>query len=203
MAIFTLSRSSLNFHEIVATNLAREGIEVVRMMRDTNWLEGDHRGTDAFALDKDCGSDPPGGQNNANENSMDGKVCYPSWLNGPNGSGYHNYVINQSTNQNRWRLEYDIGGRDWDLANNRNYNLYLQNDGSYTHQSNGVSVYARKINITYNVQAPYTPRNPEVIVQAVVGWRDKNCTAMTGQDPETTGCNVVLEERLTNWKDYE
>ncbi len=43
----TLTFSSLSYSEtsvkqIVAANLAREGIEIIRNNRDSNWLEGDH-----------------------------------------------------------------------------------------------------------------------------------------------------------------
>lgn len=46
MAAFTLSISNLqtaknNYQRILAVNLAREGVEIVRNMRDTNWLKID------------------------------------------------------------------------------------------------------------------------------------------------------------------
>lgn len=38
---FVISASAVGKSQIIATNLAQEGIEVVRNIRDTNWLEGE------------------------------------------------------------------------------------------------------------------------------------------------------------------
>ncbi|MBX4187287.1 MAG: hypothetical protein KW802_03480, partial [Candidatus Doudnabacteria bacterium] len=50
LAIYTLSNSENSMREVVAINLARQGIEVVRMMRDSNWLDGDATNSGGFAL---------------------------------------------------------------------------------------------------------------------------------------------------------
>ena len=38
---YTISISRVSPDKVIATNLAQEGIEVIRNIRDTNWLEGD------------------------------------------------------------------------------------------------------------------------------------------------------------------
>jgi len=190
LAIYAFNTSNTSRNEIIASNLAREGIEVVRMMRDTNWLEGDDKG-------------PPWDLQACVD--INNKFCYPEWLQGPSGGSYHNYNIGESNNQNRWRIQFDSVSKTWNaLENNSNYNLYLQSDGIYNHTPNGVSNFSRRIFITYNETAPYTAANPEVIVQSIVGWRAKNCT-WAGEDPMNapSSCKVVVEEHLTNWKDYE
>lgn len=188
LIISSVSSSTTSQNQLIATSLAKEGIEAVRKMRDTNWLESDAKGG-SYDL-QSCGfSISP--------------YCYPRWLDGVGGSGYSNYAISESNSANRWRLQFNSSNRTWSLENNNNYNLYLQSDGTYTHDSNGGSNFARRIKISYNTAAPYDAQNPEVIVQAIVGWRGKTCTAMTNQDPETTNCKTIMEERLTNWKDYK
>jgi hypothetical protein len=40
----------------------------------------------------------------------------------------------------------------------------------------------------------------------VVAWRGKNCTAFTGTQnliTLSTKCKLIVEEHLTNWKDYK
>src|SRR6267154_1116516 len=44
LAIYVFSNSNRFLNEIVASNLAREGVDAVRMMRDSNWLAGDAAG---------------------------------------------------------------------------------------------------------------------------------------------------------------
>lgn len=195
LAIYVLGNAGLNKSQIIATNLAREGVEVLRYMRDTNWLEGDSKGGGwglQYCADIDAN-------------------CYPGWLTGPSGSPYNNYDLLQSAgNNNRWRLEYDFNNNVWrKLQTNSNYNLYLQSNGMYTHDSNGTSFFARRIVIDH-CYAPtagctqYTQQNPSVIVQSIVAWRDKKCN-WSGTDPTSapSSCKVTIEEHLTNWKDYK
>lgn len=189
LVIYVFSAGSVSQNQIIATSLAKEGVEAIRMMRDTNWLEADKKGTGGTDL-QPCAD-------------LGNKFCYPDFYKGVGGSGYSNYKLEVSNNDNKYRLEYNSAGRTWNLATNNNFNLYLQSDGAFTHTENGNSVYARRIKITHNTVSPYTAANPELIIQSIVGWRDKKCTPMTGQDPETTNCKIIIEERLTNWKDYK
>jgi Tfp pilus assembly protein PilV len=64
LTIYVLSHSKTTLDEIVATNLAREGIDVVKNMRDTNWLESDAKAVAPWDL-QDC--------------TLNGKTvqCYP------------------------------------------------------------------------------------------------------------------------------
>ncbi len=181
LAIYALSSSGVSQTEIIAANLAREGVDVVRMMRDTNWLVGDEEGGSA-ALQA-C-ADLPGSA-----------LCYPEAFTGPE------FDI---SDPGSYILVFDSIGGDWSLQNgNSNYNLYLQSDGSYTHIENGASQFARKITLELNTASPYTIQNPELIVRSIVGWIGKSCSAITDEDPSTTNCNIVVEEHLTNWKDYQ
>lgn len=201
LAIYAFSSAQVSLNEVVATNLAREGVDVMRYMRDTNWLESDKKNIAPYTL-ADCG----------------GTLCYAKWLEGVSGLGYHNYGIAENSggsNPNQWRLEFSPSTNDWVLDVGNDYNLYLQSDGinagSYQHVDNGtVSVFARRMRISYCYTtttpacANYTVQNPEVIVQSTVAWRGKNCV-WAGTDPEAapSRCKIVVEEHLTNWKDYK
>lgn len=182
LAIYALTTSRTSTAEIVASNLAREGVDVVRMMRDSNWLAGDEAGG-IYAL-TDCPDLPAGKQQ-----------CYSHAYVGPS---YH------IATPGPYRLVFDPDANTWTLQDgDNNYNLYLQADGTYTPTVRGVASYARKIVIDQDTTSPYTIGNPELIIQSIVGWTGKNCSTMTNTDPETTNCKVVVEEDLTNWKDYQ
>ncbi|MBI3952830.1 MAG: hypothetical protein HY336_02645 [Candidatus Doudnabacteria bacterium] len=185
LAIYALSSSSRSFSQIVATSLAREGIEVVRMMRDSNWLASDAKGNPPWDLSS-CAD-------------LGGRLCFARAYDGV--PPYNNYSVRTGT----YRAEFDSEAKAWDLDNNSNFGLYLQADGVYSHNSSGKMLYARKIKISENAAAPYTAQNSnsELIVQSIVGWVGKNCAVMTNEDPETTNCKIVAEEHLTNWKDYK
>lgn len=182
VGIFAFSAASTSQSEVLAANLAREGVEAVRMMRDSNWLAGDAAG--GISDLQVCADLPVNKQN-----------CYPRGFIGPayNIGTPGSYIAAYNNSSNAWALS----------AGGNNYNLYLQSDGSFTHTANGTSQYSRKIVISTNTAAPYTAQNPELIVQSIVGWVGKKCTAMTNQDPSTTNCRITVEERLTNWKDYK
>lgn len=182
VGIFAFSAASTSQSEVLAANLAREGVEAVRMMRDSNWLAGDAAGG---ASDLQVCADLPVNKQN----------CFPQGFTGPtyNIGTPGSYIAAYNNSSNAWSLS----------AGGNNYNLYLQSDGSFTHTPNGTSLYSRKIVISTNTAAPYTAQNPELIVQSIVGWVGKKCTAMTNQDPSTTNCKITVEERLTNWKDYK
>lgn len=182
LAVYVLSSTSSNKQEIIATSLAREGVEVVRAMRDSNWLAGDAEGaTWDLTSCADIGN----------------RFCYPKAYQAVQGYNSYNLAVGN------YRLSFSSG--NWTLESNSNYNLYHQSDGTYTHTASGASNFARKVVITSNTASPFTNQNSnwELIVKSIVGWRDKNCTAMTGQDPETTNCKIIIEEHLTNWKDYK
>lgn len=186
LTIYAFSSFTTSQSQIVASSLAREGVEVVRMMRDSNWL-ADGAAGGSYAL-QSCAD-------------ISGKPCYP--LVYQKVPSYNNYNLN-SGNQ---RVLFNVGTGTWDLNNGNNYDLYLQADGTYTNTTNGVSTFARMINITFNSAAPYTNQNSnqEMIVKSVVAWRGKNCPSFaSNQDllAFTSQCKVTVEEHMTNWKDY-
>ncbi|MBI2356254.1 MAG: hypothetical protein HYV13_03575 [Candidatus Doudnabacteria bacterium] len=187
VAIYVLTAQAVSENQVIATNLAREGIEAVRMMRDTNWLaaEPDPASPDPDATD-DLQSCP----------DLAGDFCYPKAFSAPS--------FNLA--EGNYRLNYNSATRAWSLQSGGSFDLFLQVDGQYTPTVNGTSIYAREISIAYNTASPYTPQNPEVHVKSGALWRGKNCTEFDGSSDlfaVSTPCKVIVEEHLTNWKDYK
>jgi len=190
VALYAFSASTSSQNEIVAVSLAREGAEVVRVMRDSNWLAGDAKGE---AWDLQACSD------------IGDRLCYPRVY--EKVPSYNNYDL-VSGNQ---LAIFDSSDQSWtlDSTGQLNFDLYLQPDGSYTHTSSSTPpFFARMINISFNSAAPYTNENSnqELIVKSVVAWRGKGCSAFAATADLlalATPCKIVVEEHLTNWKDYK
>ncbi len=217
VTIYALSKSNVSQKEIVATNLAREGIDVLRMMRDTNWMAGDVGGAN-YSLDVDCGTTPPNGntglpqtgQGGASENPMNNKTCYPQWMDGPT----YNFDPNSWSGANDARVRLDTPSSvSWILETvngSRRYHMCIEATGEIRHSNacdnNTNPPYARRIQISSaNTASPYTRRNPQLRVVSTVVWQDKKCPSIVNADPVSlnTSCKVVTEEFLTNWKDYQ
>jgi len=190
VAIYAFSASTNSQNEIVASNLAREGSEVVRIMRDSNWLAGDAKGGE---WDLQGCSD------------IADRLCFPRTY--QKVPSYNDYDLD-SGNQ---RAIFDSEDQAWTLDSNGplNFDLYLQPDGSYNHTSSSATPsFARMININFNSAAPYTNENSnqEIIVKSVVAWRGKGCATFAATAnllTLSTPCKIVVEEHLTNWKDYK
>lgn len=183
LTIYVFSSSATSQNEIIASNLAREGIEVIRMMRDSNWLAGDASSDVTYNL-QPCAD-------------IQNRLCFPKALIGPTYALDGTFV--------NFRVAFNVSGA-WTKEDIHDYDLYLQADGTYTSTPNGASVFARMINLTKNTTAPYTAGNPEFIIKSVVAWRGKNCPSFdTTQNliAIVSACKIVVEEHVTNWKDYK
>ncbi len=188
LGIYAFSNSAVSQSEITASNLAREGVEAVRLMRDSNWLASDAKGA---SWDLTSCAD------------IGGRFCYPKAY--QKVSSFNNYDLN-SGNQ---RAVFDAPSVTWSLDNTTSYDLYLQANGTYTHTiSSAGPMFARMINITFNSNAPYSNQNSnqEMIVKSVVAWRGKGCAVFnSNQDllALASPCKLMVEEHMTNWKDYK
>jgi type II secretory pathway pseudopilin PulG len=187
LTIFSISRSKVSLDQIAATNLAREGVEAVQMMRDSNWLASDVKGG-------------PWGLTSCAD--IGGALCYPRAYQAV--PPYNSFGLADGS----YKASYSVGTRSWALTNPGSYNLYQQANGTFTHTQNGNSIYARQVKISRNSAAPYTNQNSnwELIVKSTVVWRDKNCPTLVGtEDLENfnSECKITIEEHLTNWKDFK
>lgn len=210
LAIYALSSSTNSSNQMIASNLAREGVEVARMMRDTNWMAAPYASS-ANHL-----------QNCTYAGSIV-KLCFPRTFVGPsynlrsygtNEAGRYRFVMRVSPSYS-WSLD-SINGQE-------NYMLCLQPDGTYQHNTNGAGVtctdgmFARQVQIlngrttfpytgTSNSPTALSNHSPERVIRSVVVWQGKGCTPFnTSVVPAlftNTACRVVVDERLTNWRDY-
>lgn len=199
MAIFALNASASDKNTIIATNLAREGLDVARLMRDTNWLAG---GQPSSCAD------------------LGGQPCFPDAFTGP-AYNFNLPAPGATPSITSTRIDFDPVNHRWenlnDLDNQEDYWLCLQSDGTYQGNRNSgtpacsaaTSNFVRRLRITTrsgtSLNYSTTDRdNMEVIVQSIVQWKGKRCpTINTSNLTEASGpCKIVVEERLTNWKDY-
>ncbi len=184
LAIFAFGASSDVIEKISATALAREGIETVRRMRDSNWLAGN------LTTGGNCGI---------------AQACYETWLSqtydirGAVQPGTEYKInFNPASVLNKLSIAQAAGAGD-------NYRLYLQSGGGLSHTvSSQPSNFFRKVQIIQDsTSPPYSPTSPLVMVRSVVWWWGKTCPQITYfAAPNDTSCKIITEEYLTNWKNY-
>ncbi len=193
LATFSLDNSTEITKEIVGTGLAREALEAVKNMRDTNWLWN--------TLSNQC--------YNYVTNQPTGGNCYQNWLTAyytiPNSSsGSTNTLqINLTPGQKFWSLQ-SPGSNLWGLNLNTNTTntlfteFYIPSGASV-----GTSGYYREVTITAITTSPFneTYPGPELKVTSQVWWIDKRCPASPTW-PTASGCKIELDEYLTNWRDF-
>jgi type II secretory pathway pseudopilin PulG len=196
LAIYALNSSAVSNDRVIAINLAREGIDVSRHLRDSNWL---HAGS--FEPPEPCAD-------------IGNRHCYPSAFTETN-----DFDLASNPDVDRNRFVFEPAARTWSIDRRNgieHYGLCLQPDGTYLHNGGGVSCqpesayFFRRIRFdTRTGTPPYNYSisdldNAEVIIQSIVQWRGKNCPAIDPMNITNVpgNCKIVVEERLTNWKDY-
>lgn len=199
LAIYSLGATSSIRQETIALGLAREGIEVVKNIRDTNWMKD--------TISTTCHDFLTG---------TNVSYCYPNWTN-PASNGQD---ISASTGQRRFALRYDsTKSNPWRLIpTETDFGLNLLNftkaatdgfDGPYYIAVDGLTAtegdsgFARAITITQDSSFKPFDQNtgPRLKVTVDVWWLGKNCT-MTSNPPAGNSCKVTLETYLTNWRNF-
>lgn len=225
LAVYAFSASSNINKQIIATGIAREGIEAVRNMRDTNWL------LDTLA---------PTGCYNYTNSTANNAPCYLNWL-GRTGALPFHCIFPDSTSGNTCSntttatMNYSLGltspnstGTVWTLTKqaspgNNNFGMTFNTTntgtGFYTQSGTiacgaGVNAadYCRKIVITnYSVTNGNVSSKPPydkddnlslVEVQSEVWWVDKKCPRVSDYGSANPACRIELDTYLTNWKNY-
>jgi Tfp pilus assembly protein PilV len=190
LANFAVGASSNIVKQIIGMGIAREGVEAVKNMRDTNWLKD--------TLASDCYDYVA---------ATETAACYKNWLNAsggysidpPAGPAGQTFVlgINQA-NPLYWELQASSG----------NYTLNYDTTGTngfYTPNAGTPSGYFRRITITEEATGVFSQATigPRLLVSSEVWWNDKKCPTASSSTPPTTGaCRIKLELFLTNWKNY-
>ncbi len=200
LAIYSFNASTSINKQIVATGLAREGVEAIKNMRDTNWLK--------------IGSPDTNCYNYASSTAYNAK-CYKSWLD-PSGSiGYDitgtgvkslRLSLNPSINDSIWTIKSDDG--NWGLNFDSNMSGGVFN-GFYTIPNissgltHGSSGFYRQIVLTEDTSGNYSwAEYHRLIVESRVWWIDKRCPK-SAIWPGLGKCSISLVTNLTNWKNYQ
>ncbi|HYD90045.1 MAG TPA: hypothetical protein VEA37_00985, partial [Flavobacterium sp.] len=135
-AIYSFSVHGKILYRLTALELSREGIEVVRNIRDSNWLP-----------------------NNTIDNCNDiatGQKCHSNWLNNIPNSCLNGCQVDFNPTTGNWSLTQ---------TNNYTLYLQPDSTYQRTVPSGGSnSVLYRKVTVTKNTAAPFTAQNPEVLV---------------------------------------
>lgn len=216
LAVFAFGTSNAVLKQIVGTGLAREGLEAVRNMRDTNWLN------DTLAVNS-CYNYATS-QNNA-------ASCYVNWLgdsnlnivpfcinptsnagncNGSSSSEVY-YLTQDSSSANYWNLvktTNDVNGKFGLTFNNPDLNNNWGQYGFYDATASGStclssnSGFCRTIILTKLTTAPYDKDNNLKLLQvrSQVWWSDKKCPKSATFDTAAPACKIELDSYLTNWK---
>jgi len=214
LAVYAFSASTTIEEQIIATGLAREGLEAVINMRDTNWLQDTLQTNSCYDYIS---------------SESDAASCYLHWLNqtyclDPSqtggvcaaGSTVNNYILGfDYSNSNYWVLIPATGSSATDYG--LNFNPGSGTTGFYspgatgvpctntTTNAPGVSDYCRKIIITKDTSdAPYNQdaNLPLLKVESIVWWGDKNCPPRPSDYTIGMRCSIELDTYLTNWKNY-
>nr|MDD3719912.1 hypothetical protein [Candidatus Gracilibacteria bacterium] len=166
-------------NRIKAISIAREGIEVLQNIRDTNWII--------------FGSDTRNCWNSYNYDV----TCLGNTGVGPKIPA-GNYIIYKDID-NRWKLQSKVLVGDYSSATYRaTFKVYIDTtDGLYT-QSGGTSftpLFTRVINISYpedtNGDTIFNANDEKMLVKSIVSWSDNSKNGFY---------TTSLENLLTNWK---
>lgn len=232
LAVYALSTSTGIVKQIVATGLAREGLEAVKHMRDTNWLQ--QSPLNGTPINTDC------------YNYIDGTNtawCYKNWLgqssgqppffcldptnnagncngSGDTGNYFLNFDMTLADDIGYWTLYPQRNpntdkkfGLLFDKTNNNSQGFYNTGAAGVDCANNvsGISEYCRKVIVSKitNIQPFLNNQStgPLVYVQSRVWWVDKNCPRVANWDEArppipSPSCRLELNMYLTNWKDY-
>ncbi|KKU49502.1 MAG: S23 ribosomal protein [Parcubacteria group bacterium GW2011_GWA2_47_10] len=221
LAVYAFAASSNTIERVTATALAREGVEIARRMRDSNWLQDD-------IINPDSG----------NCNTMhESEYCFDDWLDGQydiygqqsSSDNCHQSSPSSCTAGMEFRMRFDPTSNvatKWNADRSPNdslscrYRIYLRSGGGLANKPASVSCpppsgtwtatsYFRKVNIIH-VNTSTQDNESQVLIRSMVWWYGKRCNNSTSNnslleftDYNITPCKVVVEEYLTNWKNYE
>jgi hypothetical protein len=187
LANFAFKTSTNITKQLIAIGIAREGVEAVKNMRDTNWLNG--------TLDSTCYDFRTSAQT-AN--------CYRDWL---FVSGFYDLM---APGGKSFALSGNpFSSQFWELVpQSSDFSLSYDSSASsglYKASTGTPSGYFRKLILTEEATSPYYDKDtgPRLKLTVQVWWKDKNCPAVTAAVfPSNGSCRVQLETYFTNWKNY-
>lgn len=181
LAYYSLRNNDNSSRQIVGTAIAREAIEGIKNIRDTNWQ--------STSLSS-CSSGSPS-QN-----------CYQSWLSLGGSSSTPTLVAGD------YAVDFNPTSNSWTVtASPASYELNYNANGNYSNSvGSNPSGYFRKVSVSFNSNAPYSVTMPQMIITATAWWTSRICPAASGTDASLAAlpasCKVILVSHLTNWKNY-
>ncbi len=197
LSIFAFNTSNNVTQQIIATGLAREGIEAVKNIRDTNWLQ-------QTTIDANC-------YNYVNTSANDAK-CYRNWetqwinISPPSGSKPYALSIDP-TDPNFWQIKTDAQSK-FGLQFNPNFSSpsfkgFYSTDVNNP-QLDGTANFYRTVTITEIKTSPFDvdAAFPELLVDSQVWWRGAKCPTSSTYAGALSSCRIDIQTYLTNWKNY-
>jgi len=198
LATYSLKATTGIKERIIAIGLAREGIEAVKNMRDTNWLQG--------TLSTNC-------YDFQNTGTPD-MSCYQNWLKPGTPKSYDlsaggtYYLSFDTTTPNYWQL---VSNNSAPYYFGLNYVKGDPTKGFYEVPLGGVSVtngtsgFGRAITITQdNSFYPFNQgtTGPRLTITSQVWWHDNTNCPVSDSIPTNSTCMITLKTYLTNWKTF-
>lgn len=186
---YLLKSSDLVIKQTIAQGLASEGIDVVKNIRDSNWLQG--------PINSDCAElklnpgDPA-------------QPCYRQWL---NGLSFGDYIPYLKASNYTWQMDKDTGFShilQYGSRNSNGVSFYVNSTpGACASLSPCTpTIFYRKVSLTDASFAGVPAQDPIVKITSTVWWVSGNCPVT--EDPNTlrAACKVVVTDYITNWKNY-
>lgn len=197
LAAYALNSTSNISQQLVGTALAREGIEAVRNMRDTNWLQQANINTNCY---------------NYESPSSNNAFCYQNWQT-------QLYDIDPAGGSESLRLDIATTAADsaqyWQITNPSSiaaadrYKLYFDTTASNgrlysTDNTKPFSGFYREILITEQTTPSYYQASigPRLRVHSRVWWSGNRCATADTYSSAAVSCRVEIVSYLTNWRNY-
>lgn len=173
-------------NRIIALNIAREGIEAVRNIRDTNWLKysGDRR-------DKWLCHDSSGNPDNCDGSNFSGDG---DLINGNDDANDTYYIVDFDTSVNRYYLTETTQQAEIDFLasqpNREQFRLYLTGSAPqrYTHTSTGNTATEFYRQIYLDIDNPYNT--------TVVGLPPTFCDGTPSSEESCTKARLKVVSRV-------
>lgn len=191
LANYSLMATNSIKQQLVGMGLAREGLEVVKNMRDTNWLKSTYSPS--------CYNFSTG---------TNSGICYTDWLNATAAGGY-DISAGTSATPFTYTLRFNAASTlPWSAVRTAtDYGLntssgtgVLYNNAAGVTAMNANSGFARRISISQDTFAPFDrDTGGRVKVTSQVWWNGKGCAITANPNPDKK-CSVTLETYLTNWR---
>ena len=183
VANLAVQSSDRNQRQVIGVNLAREGVELVRAVRDSNWAAmAEETGPDCWDYYPDSqlkAGQPPPGACTPRFQSLSAATNFVAYLNTGNGSPY---LVQQAST----------------VTENAVYRLCPNAQGTYLPSaqacSSGGRTYYRRVTIQrakdLGVDDDDNTRKYSILVRSQVTWPGQNAA------------DLVIEEYLTDWRKF-